>query len=104
MQIEAKAWHPEDEDVARLLKTIQDPNNQPVFVHCQHGADRTGTMIAAYRIVVEGLTPNEAAAELPSFGYHPIWTEVMTYLKAFDRVSMRERIASTQLPTLELVE
>lgn len=104
LRIEAKAWHPEDEDVARVLKIIEDPKNQPVFVHCQHGADRTGAMVAAYRIVEEGWSKDEAAAELPSFNYHPIWTEVMTYLRSFDRASMQEKIARTSLQTLDIVE
>src|SRR2546430_16110664 len=43
-----KAWHPESEDVARFLRLMEDKNNHPVFVHCLHGADRTGMMVAAY--------------------------------------------------------
>ncbi len=104
LRIDAKAWHPEDEDIARVLKIIEDPKNQPVFVHCQHGADRTGAMVAAYRIVEEGWSNDEAAAELPSFNYHPVWTEVMTYLASVDRASMKERVARTSLQPLDVVE
>ena len=104
LRIEAKAWHPEDEDTARVLKIIEDPKNQPVFVHCQHGADRTGALIAAYRIVEEGWTTDEAAAELPNFGYHPIWTEVMSYLKSFDRASMQSKVAKAPVEVLDVVK
>jgi protein tyrosine phosphatase (PTP) superfamily phosphohydrolase (DUF442 family) len=103
-RIEAKAWHPEDEDMSRALKIIEDPKNQPVFVHCQHGSDRTGTLVAAYRIVDQGWTREDAASELPNFGYHPIWTEVLTYLKRFDRAAMRATIDATAMPKLDLVE
>jgi protein tyrosine/serine phosphatase len=102
-RIEAKAWHPEDEDVARALKIIEAPENRPVFVHCQHGADRTGTVVAAYRIVEEGWSREEAASELPRFGYHPIWTEVLDYLKRFDRTAMRRTIDETPAPKLDVV-
>lgn len=104
LHIKAKAWHPEDEDVASVLKVIEDPANQPVFVHCQHGADRTGTMVAAYRIVEQGMSSEDAAQELPRFHYHPIWSQVMTYLGGFQRDAMRARIAKTAMPRLEIIE
>lgn len=40
-EISMKSWHPEDEDVARFLRIVTDPDRTPVFIHCQHGADRT---------------------------------------------------------------
>ena len=49
-----KAWHPEDKEVVRFLQLVGNTNATPVFVHCQHGADRTGTMCAIYRIAVDG--------------------------------------------------
>lgn len=46
-----KAWHPEEKEVIEFLKIITDKTKTPVFVHCQHGADRTGLMVAMYRII-----------------------------------------------------
>jgi protein-tyrosine phosphatase len=43
-----------------------------VFVHCRYGDDRTGMMIAAYRMAVEGWTPEEARQEMEKFGFHPM--------------------------------
>ncbi|NUP08121.1 MAG: protein-tyrosine-phosphatase [Polyangiaceae bacterium] len=103
-RISAKAWHPEDEDVARVLKIVEDPKNQPVFVHCEHGADRTGTVVAAYRMVEQGWTNEEAAAELQAFGYHPIWAEILTYLSRFERKAMQQTVANTPAPSLDLIE
>jgi protein tyrosine/serine phosphatase len=37
---------PDDATVARVLNLINDPQLQPVFIHCKRGADRTGTIIA----------------------------------------------------------
>ncbi|MHC4592918.1 MAG: fused DSP-PTPase phosphatase/NAD kinase-like protein, partial [Planctomycetota bacterium] len=55
-----KSWNAEDEESVRFLQIVTDPARQPVFVHCKHGADRTGTMCAIYRVAVEEWTPEEA--------------------------------------------
>jgi len=60
IHIEMQAWDPEQDQVEEFLKIITDPARQPVFVHCQHGADRTGAMVAVYRIVVQGWTKEKA--------------------------------------------
>ena len=41
---------PSQEQTDRILKLLEDPSAGPVFVHCKRGADRTGAVIAAYRI------------------------------------------------------
>lgn len=45
---------------------------KPVLVHCWHGADRTGIVCAAYRIVMQDWTPEKALEELTDerFGHH----------------------------------
>jgi tyrosine-protein phosphatase SIW14 len=47
---------------------------KPTCVHCWHGSDRTGAVIAAWRIAVEGWTPAEALDEMVAGGYgHSVW-------------------------------
>ena len=84
--ISFKAWHPEDEDVVRFLRIVNDPAQQPVFVHCQWGADRTGMMCAIYRIACNGWTKDEALAEMTrgGFGFHPEWTNLIEYVRKLD--------------------
>lgn len=53
--------------VARVLALI-DSAGGPVFIHCQHGADRTGTIIACYRIRHDGWTADAALAEAKRYG------------------------------------
>jgi protein tyrosine/serine phosphatase len=72
------------EEVVRFLRIVTDPVNHPILVHCQHGADRTGTMVAAYRIFIQGWNPEEAIRELPHFGFHPIWSHLKTFLRDED--------------------
>jgi protein tyrosine/serine phosphatase len=47
-------------DVVKFLQIVTDPEKVPVFVHCQHGADRTGVMAASYRIIVQGWSKDQA--------------------------------------------
>ena len=63
-----------------------DSNNTPVFVHCQYGAERTGTMCAIYRIAVEGWNKNEAIEEMTKggFGFHSIWKNLVDDIHNLD--------------------
>jgi protein tyrosine/serine phosphatase len=54
--------------VDRILKLITDEENQPVFVHCKRGSDRTGLVIAIYRISSDGWIGEEAIAEAKRYG------------------------------------
>jgi protein tyrosine/serine phosphatase len=83
-ELKSNAWHPEEEDVVRFLQIVRDPANQPVFVHCQHGSDRTGMMVAAYRMTVQNWDAADAMAELPNFGFHPAFDDIKKYLAKFD--------------------
>lgn len=59
-----KAWHPEEKEVVRFLQIVTNPKRTPVLVHCLHGADRTGTMSAIYRIAIQGWSKEEALQEM----------------------------------------
>jgi predicted protein tyrosine phosphatase len=43
----------------------------PVLVHCHSGAQRTGGVIAVYRMLVEGMPPEQALAEMRYYGHDP---------------------------------
>ena len=60
---------PKDAQIEKALSVINAPENQPVFVHCKRGADRTGTVIAVYRIANEGWTAKQADSEAEKFGF-----------------------------------
>lgn len=92
-RISFKSWHPETEDVVRFLRTVTDPTKQPVFVHCQHGSDRTGMMCAIYRIVVEGWSKADAVQEMTAggYGFHPMWQNLVSYVEELDVESLRRQ-------------
>jgi tyrosine-protein phosphatase SIW14 len=72
MKYVAIPWHcpwPKDEVFAKFLKVLHENPGKKVFVHCRLGDDRTGMMVAAYRMAEEGWTADEAMTEMKSFGF-----------------------------------
>lgn len=59
---------PSNESVAKVLAILEGGNNGPVFVHCHRGADRTGGVIACYRIEHDHWTNQKALSEARSMG------------------------------------
>lgn len=95
-----KAWHPERKEAVRFLQIVTDPQRTPVLVHCQHGADRTGAMIAIYRVAVQDWSKEEAIREMTQggFGFHMIWGNLPDWIRDLDVDSLRrdagiERVA-----------
>lgn len=66
---------PTNAQATSFLKAVTDPANGKVFVHCQHGADRTGAMVAAYRIAKQGWTADQAITEMKAAGFHQGWED-----------------------------
>ena len=92
--ISMTAWHPEDEDVVRFLRLVQDGKRVPVLVHCRHGADRTGTMVALYRIVVQGWTKDAALEEMVEggYGFHTVWSNLIRYISRLDITAIKRQL------------
>ena len=88
-----KAWHPEDKEIVRFLRIVNDETRAPVLVHCHHGADRTGTMCAIYRIAVEGWTGEEALKEMTEgeFNFHGVWKNLVRYIDGLDIDAIKKR-------------
>src|SRR5579864_6118805 len=61
---------PSNAQVAQFLKLFKDDPQQKIFVHCRYGEDRTGVMVAAYRIAAQKWTADQALGEMNTFGFH----------------------------------
>lgn len=96
--VSCEASRPEHGDVLQFLKIVTDPANQPVFVHCRRGADRTGYLIACYRMLQQGWSAADARAEMSHFRYNPLWWKLARYVRGFDPEGMREWVAATSMP------
>jgi protein tyrosine phosphatase (PTP) superfamily phosphohydrolase (DUF442 family) len=97
-------WDFRDEYVVNFLKLVTNPKYQPVFVHCQHGADRTGTMCAIYRTAVEGWSMSDAMSEMHNFGFHTIWSNLKKYLESIDPKKVMGEVNKAAAVEAELVK
>ncbi len=73
---------PPADKVTKLLALLND-SPDPVFVHCRRGADRTGTIIACYRIQHDGWSNDKALQEAKSFGMAGIEVAMQHYVMGF---------------------
>src|SRR5260221_5684281 len=77
---------PADEQVRQVLSLIQTLPG-PVFVHCQHGCDRTGTIIACYRIERDHWTRDAAFAEARQYGISQLERGMKSFVMDFGKTS-----------------
>lgn len=79
--------YPEYEQiVGRFLDLVEDKNNLPVYVHCQLGRDRTGSVIGAYRIAKQGWTAEQAVEEMERYGFKgEMFPNLVQFLKEFEQ-------------------
>ncbi|MFC0180673.1 tyrosine-protein phosphatase [Thorsellia kenyensis] len=85
-----------DEKIIEALKFIKNAN-KPVLIHCWHGSDRTGVVVAMYRLVFEGVSKEEVIKELkiPEYGYHKIiYANIERYLDEVDVEQIKKAVFS----------
>jgi len=80
---------PGDDQVSRLLTLLNSQDS--VFIHCKRGADRTGAVIACYRIEHDHWDSKRALSEAKSFGMSWDQFGLKRYVKAFR--PMPDRVA-----------
>lgn len=80
---------PNDKIVERFLALVQANPGKKIFLHCHYGVDRTGMLVAAFRMAEQGWTPPEAMREMRAFGdnvLHRTWCRaVVKYTENFSR-------------------
>jgi tyrosine-protein phosphatase SIW14 len=69
VNVPMNAWTISYKDIVAGMRAIKDAK-KPIIVHCKHGADRTGCIVAIYRIVTCGWTREEAIKEFRYGGFH----------------------------------
>ncbi len=96
VRIPMRAWKYDDEDVIRFLRIVQRSESRPVFVHCRRGADRTGMVIAVYRVVLEGWSKQDAVREMRKggYGFNPFWFNLADYVRDLDFERFRAAVAA----------
>jgi len=67
---------PTEKQVKEFMDIIRQAKTKPVFVHCQHGADRTGAMIGIYRAVDCGWNFEDIWKEMRRYGFKTYLAEL----------------------------
>ena len=87
---------PSDKAVDEVLKLIDTQENSPLFIHCKRGSDRTGTVIAIYRIEHDGWDGEKAKAEAKRYGMGFWQVGMKDYIHDYyDRKAQRGSNSST---------
>jgi uncharacterized protein (TIGR01244 family) len=73
-----------DESVHAFLQAVDGAEPGPVFVHCRRGTDRTGAMVAFYRIARSGWEQARAVKEAEDVGMRPWYRGLRRQIKAFE--------------------
>jgi protein tyrosine/serine phosphatase len=80
--IPMSGWEiPDGTQVSRSIAILE--SGQRVFVHCRSGQDRTGTVIACYRIAHDHWTRERALSEATSFGMRSYKSDLQRYILSF---------------------
>jgi protein tyrosine/serine phosphatase len=65
--------------IDRILRIMHNPKNQPVYVHCEHGKDRTGLIMALYAVKYLHESPAQAHAEMVADGHSGSVDQLVTH-------------------------
>jgi protein tyrosine phosphatase (PTP) superfamily phosphohydrolase (DUF442 family) len=94
MQYVSIPWRGWDEpnvsQVAQFLSLLRDNPGRRVFVHCARGAERTGVMVASYRISRDHWTPEQAVAEMRAFGFRSRFRHLRRFVERFPALLLQD--------------
>jgi protein tyrosine/serine phosphatase len=62
---------PTDEQIEAAVSMLEDKKNWPIYIHCSHGKDRTGLIVAIYRVRNDKYCKSKAANEMDFYGANP---------------------------------
>ena len=80
---------PKDKQISQALRVLNDDSAAPVFIHCKRGADRTGAVLACYRIQHDKWDNRRALEEARGNGMYWYQYPLQRYILAFDGKSAR---------------
>jgi protein tyrosine/serine phosphatase len=92
---------PSQEVIEKFLGLVNDPANQPVYVHCMGGRHRTGAMTAVYRMTQDGWNADRAFSEMKQYKFGADFLHPVLKSFVFDFFSQlgNAKMAPKQMPT-----
>ncbi len=70
-------WDVNYPSVAEMERVLDDPNNYPLWIHCQHGRERTVKALAMYDIRKRNMSAKSSLARMPRFDIDHPWPIVV---------------------------
>jgi protein tyrosine phosphatase (PTP) superfamily phosphohydrolase (DUF442 family) len=75
---------PTEKQISHALKALNDNSAAPVFIHCKRGADRTGVVIACYRIQHDHWENQQALSEARGYGMSWYQFPLQRYVRSYE--------------------
>ena len=90
-----QSWEIKPAQIADVLRTIRERQKEgAVLVHCYHGADRTGLVVAMYRVIYQGWSLDAARSEMieGGYGFHSMWQDIAGFLTLQNEALVRTEL------------
>jgi uncharacterized protein (TIGR01244 family) len=87
---------PTPDKILSFLKIVTARENQPVYVHCRQGADRTGTLCAIYRRMVQNWTFEQCWVEMRMHHFKPFLASLKRTVQEFQCEEWRKLLATPE--------
>ena len=79
---------PTNRQIAKILAVLEEPDALPVYLHCRRGSDRSGVVIACYRIAHDHWTNAQAMKEARKDGLSPFEVLMRLFILHFNPESL----------------
>jgi protein tyrosine phosphatase (PTP) superfamily phosphohydrolase (DUF442 family) len=94
---------PTEAEITKILGILEDGTIGPVFVHCMRGADRTGAVIASYRIEHDGWDNARALKEAMANGMSFFQFPRQSFIRNFQARTIEAKTAPAAEPAASTV-
>lgn len=90
---------PGADQIADFFEVMRAHPDWKIFVHCREGVDRTGVMVALYRIAVDHWSVDAAVNEMRAFHYHTIFQpHLQTFVEQFPAMLVHDPALRAHTP------
>ena len=92
-RLKTRASKIDEEDIVKALRIIKNRKG-PILIHCWHGSDRTGAVIAMYRLVFQGWSKENAIKEMTEegFGFHRQFSQIIDMINCADIAAIKRKL------------